>query len=406
MSKFVIAGGGLGGLATAIAVARRGHTVEVLERGETFAELGAGIQLAPNAFHALDLLGVGDEVRAAAVHIDGLRLLDGVAGGTLAAMPVGAEYRRRFGNPYAVVHRGDLYAPLLRAAQEHEGIRLRAGAAVAGYDQTGSSVGVRLASGERIEADGLVGADGIRSAVRRQVVGDGDPRISGHTIFRAVVPMESVPDGLRWNSVCLWAGPGWHFVHYPIAGGDRLNLAITRDDGATTAVSGLPVERDHVLGGFPELCATARGLLELGRDWRTWVLCDRDPVERWTDGRVVLLGDAAHPMLQYAAQGACTALEDAVVLGALLDCAPAEIAGRFARFNAVRRERTARAQEVARWMGEELYHPAGAAAEARNAMLAALSTTDLFDAVAWLHAARVDPAEVARTAGDDLLPVG
>ncbi|MYV49628.1 FAD-dependent monooxygenase [Streptomyces sp. SID2888] len=388
MAEFVIAGGGIGGLAAALSIARQGHRVEVLERNDTFAELGAGIQLAPNAFHALDRLGVGARVRAAAVQIDALRLLDARSGDSLATLPLGPEYRRRFGNPYAVVHRGDLYAPLLEACREHEGIVLRAGVAVAGYEHTPSGVRVLPVSGMPVEADGLIGADGIRSVVRTQLVGDGPPRVSGHTIHRAVVPMDHVPPALRFDSVCLWAGPGWHFVHYPITSGRKLNLAITRDDGARVAVSAVPTDREQVLAGFPDLHDTARRLLALGRGWRTWVLCDRPAVATWTDGRVVLTGDAAHPMLQYAAQGACMALEDAVLLGDLLDRPSPGIAEQFAAFNAERRDRTARAQEAALWMGRNLYHPQGDEAEARDKILAGLSPGDLMDAVSWLHAHR------------------
>ncbi|MEV7966493.1 FAD-dependent monooxygenase [Sphaerisporangium sp. NPDC088356] len=386
MAKFVIAGGGIGGLATALGVARRGHTVDVLERNAAFAELGAGIQLAPNAFAALEELGVAAEVRARAVHIDAIRLLDGESGRPLACLPIDDAYRDRFGGTYAVVQRGDLYAPLLRACEEDHRIQLRAGSMVTGYVNDTSSVSVLLGSGERVEADGLVGADGIRSAVRARLVGDGAPVVSGHTIFRTVLPMDSVPAELRCNSVQLWSGPKWHLVCYPIAGGDRLNLAVTRDDGARTAVSGLPVTRRDVLDRFPAMKGVPRRLLELGRDWRTWVLCDRPPVTRWSDGRVVLMGDAAHPMLQYAAQGACMALEDAVALGDLADGPAEEIGDRFTRFAALREERTAWAQKAARWMGEAVYHPAGAEAEARDAMLAALSAEDLLRVAATLHA--------------------
>ncbi|ELS53343.1 3-hydroxybenzoate 6-monooxygenase [Streptomyces viridochromogenes] len=389
MPKTAIAGGGIGGLATALSLARRGHDVVVLERRDCFTEIGAGIQLGPNAFQALDRLGVGDPVRDRAVHIDELRFMDGTTDEKVVSMPLTGTYRARFGNPYAVVHRIDLYEPLLQACRAEPAVELRVDCSVERYEQDADGVTVQLANGERVRADALIGADGINSFVRKQLVGDGYPKVSGHTIYRSVIPMEEVPEELRWNTVTLWAGPKWHFVHYPIGSGEFLNLAATRDDGATEAVLGLPVERAHVLGEFPGLGGTARRLLELGRDWKSWVLCDRDPVDRWTDGRVVLVGDAAHPMLQYAAQGACQALEDAVVLGELIGTEPADFAQRFEKFNAERRERTAATQLLAREMGRRLYHPAGEAATARNAMLRSLSEEDLYEKVQWLHGGEV-----------------
>ncbi|MEU6223073.1 3-hydroxybenzoate 6-monooxygenase [Streptomyces sp. NPDC047042] len=396
MVTILVAGGGIGGLAAALSIARHGNRATVLERRSTFSELGAGIQLGPNAFHALDLLGVGEEVRERAVHIDELRFMDGTTGKRVASMPLSGAYRARFGNPYAVVHRGDLYQALLDACRGEPAVTLTSDASVVSYEQDAEGVAAPVTAvtdtGRRFTGAALIGADGIRSAVRAQLVGDGAPRVSGHTIYRSVIPMERVPEELRWNTVTLWAGPKWHFVHYPIGSGRFLNLAATRDDGAQNVVTGRPAERDHVLTAFPELSRTARQLLELGTDWKEWVLCDRDPVERWTDGRVALLGDAAHPMLQYAAQGACMALEDAVLVGRLLAGAAEETgdtAARLEKYNAERYERTARAQRVARAMGEELYHPADAAATARNTMLSSLTPDDLYDKVRWLHGARV-----------------
>lgn len=383
-----VAGGGIGGLATALALSRRGHRVTVLERNEDFTELGAGIQLAPNAFHALDRLGVGAQVRDLAVFIGELRLMDGTTDETITSMPLTGAYRERYGNPYAVVHRTDLYRPLLAACRAAADVELRTRSAVTGYRQEDGRAVAELAGGGRVGADALIGADGIRSAVRARLVGDGEPRVSGHTIYRSVIPMERVPRELRSDAVTLWAGPKWHFVHYPVSGGRDLNLAATRDDGATEAVAGVPVARDLVLGAFPGLGATARRLLELGADWRSWVLCDRDPVDGWTDGRVALLGDAAHPMLQYAAQGACMALEDAVLLGDLLDGPAAAVPARLTAYNDARRARTAKAQWIAREMGRQVYHPEGVAAKERNAMLSALSADDLYRKVDWVHGAR------------------
>ncbi|MFT2015296.1 3-hydroxybenzoate 6-monooxygenase [Streptomyces sp. 796.1] len=388
MAHALVSGGGIGGLATALSLARQGHRATVLERRDAFTEMGAGIQLGPNAFHALDLLGVSDQVQGRAVFIDELRLMDGVTGETVVTLPLTGRYRARFKNPYAVVQRVDLYEPLLSACRAAPGVELVSGACVESYAQHPTGVTVRTADGRSFAGDLLVGADGIRSTVRARLVGDGAPRISGHTIYRSVIPIERVPPGLRWNAVTLWAGPKWHFVHYAIGNGRYLNLAATLDDGARDPVAGRRVPRHLVRHRFRHLGHSARQLLDLGEDWHEWVLCDRDPVAVWSDGRVTLMGDAAHAMLQYAAQGACQALEDAVVLGDVLAGAAADVPRRLAEYNAVRRDRTARVQLLARQMGEQLFHPAGEEARARNAMLRSLSEDDLHGYVAWLHGAR------------------
>jgi 2-polyprenyl-6-methoxyphenol hydroxylase-like FAD-dependent oxidoreductase len=384
MAEVVVVGGGIGGLSTALSVARRGHRVTVLERGE-FAEFGAGIQLAPNGIHALDQLGI--DVRGSAVHVDELRFMDGVTGEHVASVPVKGEYERRFRNPYLVVHRGDLYRLLLAACRDTAMITLHANTYVTGYAQDGATASAILGTGDRVPADALIGADGIRSTIRRQLVGDGPPRISGITVYRAIVPMADIPPALRWPAVTWWAGPGCHFVHYPIAGGEYMNLAASDDNGATEALAGVDVPAGRVLARLAALSAVPRQLLSLGREWKSWVLVDRPPVDDWTDGRVVLLGDAAHAMLHYAAQGACQALEDAVVLGELLDCGSQELPQRFEKYNAMRRDRTARIQRIS-VASIGLWHPAGAAAEARNELLANMSTTDFHDELAWLHGPR------------------
>jgi 2-polyprenyl-6-methoxyphenol hydroxylase-like FAD-dependent oxidoreductase len=394
VATIVVVGGGIGGLATALAVSRPGHHVVVLERGERFTEIGAGLQLAPNGLHALDRLGLGEAVRARAVHVDELRFMDGVTGEHVVSLPLGKGYRRRFGNPYVVVHRAELHGLLLAACRARATIELRSAQLVTGYQQDAAAATVRLGSGALVTGDAVIGADGIHSALRRQLVGDGPPRISGITVYRSVIPMERVPHRLRWNAVTWWAGPKCHFVHYAIAGGKFLNLAASFDNGATRPIAGEPVSREFVRGRFTALGQVPRQLLELGDEWRSWVLVDRAPVADWTDGRVTLLGDAAHPMLHYAAQGACQALEDAVVLGGLLDCSAAELPDQLAVYNRVRRGRTAAVQEVSR-QSIRLWHPAGEAALARNALLAAMSPTELHDQVAWMHGDRDSPSGAA-----------
>jgi salicylate hydroxylase len=384
--KVIIVGGGIGGLAAALACANSGHDVQVLERQDKFTEIGAGIQLAPNAFNALDSLGVGEAVKNLAVPVDELRLMDGVTGGVINRLPLDDEYQEVFKNPYMVVHRTDLYYPLLDACEAHPSIKLRTSCAISNYYQNDVTASVTLSNTETVSGDVIVGADGIRSVVRQQLIGDGEPRVSGHTIYRAIVPMDNVPEDLRWNAVSLWSGPKWHFVHYPIASGKYMNLAATIDNQATQAVTGEATPSNTVLELFSELNDEAQRLLNLGRDWKKWVLCDRNSVDTWTDGRVALLGDAAHPMLQYAAQGACMALEDAVVLGELFKGANSgNVSARLKEYNALRKDRTARVVDAARFMGQNIYHAAGTAAQQRNEQLMNMKPSDCHEVLAWLH---------------------
>lgn len=382
----VVVGGGIGGLAVALALGRRGHRVTVLERNAEFAELGAGIQLAPNGLHALDLLGVGDAVREAATPMRELRFMDGVSGDHVTSLPLTGDYRRRFGQPYVVVHRADLHRQLLAACRATPSIELCAGRTATGYSQTAEHATVRLDTGDAVTGTAVIGADGIHSRIRRQLVGDGDPAISGITVYRAVLPMAQVPPGIPRDAVTWWAGPKCHFVHYPISGGRFLNLAASRDDGATTAFANVPVDAERVRTAMAPLRAVHH-LLGIGREWRSWMLVDREPVDTWVDGRVVLIGDAAHPMLHYAAQGACQALEDAVVLGDLLEPGDDAVPQRLETFTVQRRDRTASVQRVSR-ESIRLWHPAGPEAEARNRMLSAMTVAQLHDGVAWMHGVR------------------
>jgi len=386
--KIAIVGGGIGGLAAAIAFAKSGNKVVVLEKRDEFTEFGAGIQLAPNAFHALDYLGVGDQVRELAVQIDELRLMDGLTGKKITHLPLGKEYQDKFENPYMVVHRTDLYYPLLEVCKANDLIELRTSCSVIGYQKNKINAKVIMSNNDYVAADMIIGADGLHSVIRQQLIGDGGPRVSGHTIFRSVIPMEKVPQELRWDAVTLWAGPKWHFVHYPIAGGKFMNLAATRDNQAPKAVAGESIPHPSVIAEFEEMNDEAKKLLHLGEGWKKWVLCDRDPVDNWTDGQVALLGDAAHPMLQYAAQGACMALEDAVTLGELVTQNIHSPRSLLRKYNDIRRNRVAKVITVARQMGEQVYHPSGVKAYKRNANLSSLTPSELHNKIEWLHGMR------------------
>jgi 2-polyprenyl-6-methoxyphenol hydroxylase-like FAD-dependent oxidoreductase len=203
----IIVGAGIGGLSAALGLARMGQQVLVLEKAAVLGEIGAGIQLGPNAFHCFDWLGIGEKTRAIAVYIDQLRLMDAMSGVEITHIPLDEPFRRRFGNPYAVVHRGDLHGVFVKACREHNNIILRTGSEVLGYEQDAEGVIALLASGEQVAGVALIGADGLWSKIRGKVVGDGMPRVSGHTTYRSVIPTERMPEDLRWNAATLWAGP-------------------------------------------------------------------------------------------------------------------------------------------------------------------------------------------------------
>jgi salicylate hydroxylase len=382
--RVLIAGGGIGGLAAALALAQKGIGSLVLEKAAQLGEIGAGIQLGPNAFHCFDRLGVGEAARGMAVYIDTLRLMDAMTDGEITHIDLGPAFRTRFGNPYAVVHRGDLHGVLLKACRDHALIELRTSADVTGYDQDETGVAAKLANGETVRGTGLIGADGLWSNVRRQVTGDGDPRVSGHTTYRSVIPTEQMPEDLRWNAATLWAGPKCHIVHYPLSGWKVFNLVVTYHNHAPEPVAGKPVPVEEVHRGFTHVCERAQSIIRHGKDWHMWVLCDRDPIDKWLDGKVALLGDAAHPMLQYMAQGACMAMEDAVCLADSLAKTDALEAG-LASYRDRRVLRTTRLQLMSRAMGDHIYHPAGPHAALRNAIMTAKSQDEWLDSLEWLY---------------------
>jgi 2-polyprenyl-6-methoxyphenol hydroxylase-like FAD-dependent oxidoreductase len=381
----LIAGGGIGGLAVALGLAQKGIRSILLEKASALGEIGAGIQLGPNAFHAFDYLGVGEAARNMAVYVDQLRLMDAMTAEEICHVDLGEAFRGRFGNPYAVVHRGDLHGVFLKACRDSDLIDLRVSSEVVGYDQDGSSVTARLASGDRVTGSLLIGADGLWSNVRKQVVGDGKPRVSGHTTYRSVIPTEQMPEDLRWNAATLWAGTKCHLVHYPLSGWKVFNLVVTCHNDAPEPVAGKPVPEAEVMRGFAHIHQRALDIIRHGTNWKLWVLCDRDPTEHWIDGRVVLLGDAAHPMLQYFAQGACQAMEDAVCLSHMLGSRAGDYASALEKYRSLRFPRTARVQLLSRAIGEHIYHPTGEHARLRNAVMSAKSQEEWYGDLAWLY---------------------
>ncbi len=392
---FAIVGGGIGGLAAALSLAQKGFASTVFEQAERFGEIGAGIQLGPNAFFCFREMGILDAASNGAVHIERVQIMDALSGDELIGIPVDDDFKARYGNTYAVVHRADLHNVLLNACDTHELVTLKTRHNAVGYQLDNGRVRVHFSDQPDFSADALIGADGLRSRIREQVVGDGPPRVSGHASYRALVPIERVPENLRWNTATLWAGPKCHIVHYPLKGSKVFNLVVTYHNDAPEPVAGKSVELDEVRQGFEQVAALPKELVDRGRDWKLWVLCDRDPTDRWLDGNVALLGDAAHPMLQYLAQGACMAIEDAVCLAHVMHKRNGDIASALRDYQARRVVRTARVQTYSRLIGDHIYHPVGASALARNSALKSMSLDQIHENIAWLYGGTaLDPAPV------------
>ena len=382
----LVAGGGIGGLATAYALASKGFAVRILEQAPEFREIGAGIQLGPNIFRALDKIGLKDAVLADAHRPPAMEMRCALSGEKVIRIPLEGEgFAQRFQYPYAVTHRADIHGALLRACQGNNLITLETHRTVDSYDEHADGVTVVLAGGERIEGRALIGCDGMWSKIRDRIVGDGKPRVSGHIAYRAVLKKEDVPQDLWRPDVVLWAGPRTHLVHYPLRRGELYNLvAVFHSD---RYVEGWNSEGDpdelwaHFNGQRPEVLR----MLERIETWRMWVLCDREPVKDWSKAHTVLLGDAAHPMLQYLAQGACMATEDAVCLAEKAAATPEDLPGAFKAYIQDRYLRTARVQIMARVYGD-FYHARGPAAELRNQMLGPRTPEESYEGIAWLYA--------------------
>jgi 2-polyprenyl-6-methoxyphenol hydroxylase-like FAD-dependent oxidoreductase len=386
---FVIAGGGIGGLAAALVLARQGHSVQVLEQADAFGEIGAGIQLGPNVFRMFEHLGLTEPIRQVAYFPPHLVMRDVRSGELVVRAAVGEQALAAYRQPYGVIYRADLHQVMLDACRATPTIGLHVKSKVTGFSPRDGAVDLQLADGRQLQASALIGADGLWSRVREQVVGDGKPRVSGHIAYRAVLPMKEVPPHLYSPDVVLWGGEKAHLVHYPLRRGELFNLVAVfhsdrYEEGWNTF--GDPEEL-HLR--FAQAAAPVKELLNKIETWKMWVLCDREPVANWSQGCVTLLGDAAHPMLQYLAQGACMAIEDAVTLGAALRASPHDIAAAFLAYQRVRYLRTGRVQLTARFYGE-IYHASGVMRELRNRMFQSGSEAAGFIGTHWLYEG-IDP---------------
>ncbi len=380
----IIIGGGIGGLATALALALKGIASVLLEQSAEFREVGAGIQLGPNVFRRFEALGIRAAIEADAVFPENLIMRDALTGEIVTRIPMGEQARAHWGMPYAVTHRADLHSTLLQACLVQKKVTLRNSAKVAMWQDTGDGVRVTLADGETIAGDSIVACDGLWSQVRAGIVNDGKPRVSGHIAYRAVLPASEVPPGQFENNVVLWAGPKTHLVHYPLRRGELFNLVAVfhsnRYEEGWNAFGDVEELNERFQNQQPQVHA----LLNKIESWRMWVLCDREPVANWTKGRIALLGDAAHPMLQYLAQGACMAIEDAVCLAEKLAARRDDPHTAFLAYQQERYLRTARVQVMARVYGD-FYHATGPVRELRNALLSGRTQAQAYAGNDWLY---------------------
>ena len=316
--QMLIAGGGIGGLAAAVACTQRGVPVQLLERAAQLSEVGAGIQIGPNVTRILQAWGLGDALAQVAAFPPRLQARDAQTGQVLGTLTLGERAQSLYGAPYATIHRADLQG-LLHSAAQSAGVDIRLGQTVQGWQDTSDGLEVSTAENSSVQANALIGADGVWSAVRQQLLGDAPARFTGHLAYRALVAQADLPAHLRSEQVTVWMGQRLHVVHYPVRSGQWLNLV--------AIVHGAKPEPSQDWDQVGQTQALMQAMGAVGHDlherlasvpaWRQWALHDREPLngaKQMAQGRVALLGDAAHPMRPYLAQGAGMAIEDAQVL--------------------------------------------------------------------------------------------
>ena len=389
--QLLIAGGGIGGMAAALAASRAGWEARLYERAAAFSEVGAGVQLGPNVVRRLQAWGLQQPLQAVAAFPERLQVRSARSGRELGVLPLGAEAVQRYGAAYATVHRADLHDLLHTAVQARASVQINVNLGIVGHSQSDGAVLVRTSQGKEVEGDALVGADGLWSATRTRLLGDGPPRISGHLAYRALVPQAALPPALRTRQVTAWLGPRLHAVQYPVRRGELQNLVVIVQGTAPNDLQGW----DHAANAQDlerALAGTCTALQDLvrripayGSGWRLWPLSDRPPLrsaEQMAQGWVALLGDAAHPMRPYLAQGAGMAIEDAAQLQHALAMHDLEVPLRLRRYALNRWQRNARVQARSERNGR-IFHATGPVRWGRDAALRLLGQR-LLD-LPWLY---------------------
>ncbi|CAN5318092.1 3-hydroxybenzoate 6-monooxygenase [soil metagenome] len=369
----LIVGGGIGGLAASLAVALNGRNAIVFEQAPVFSEVGAGLQVGPNAVRALKMLGAWDAVAPQAFAPPAIEVRDGVTGRLLQHLDLGDAFERRFGESYRVIHRADLLRGLLETAQAQSAIALRTGTRIESFEAAAPGI---IAGGEPGAA--LIGADGLHSAIRRALLQDGPPAAFPNTHYRALIER-----GAGRDAVCLWLYPGGHVVHYPVSAGEKLNIVATIAESVTAEGWSAPAPDEHVRDFFAQAAPALSDILLAPRSWTQWQSATRPPAPLWSKGVATLLGDAAHPALPYLAQGAAMALEDAAALGLALR-PQSSLADAFKDYETARHTRTARVASASQRLAK-FYHARGVSRHLRNAALGAMPPARFLDRMAWIY---------------------
>jgi len=388
----LIVGGGLGGLTAALALAQRGWPVRVLEGAPEFGAIGYGIQFGPNVFQVLDRIGVTEAVLEKADAPPAVLMIDALTGKEVTRVSTGSSFRARFKYPYIIVHRIDLHNVLLEACRRDALITLEPDAMVTQFQDHGDRVTVTTEGGRSFEGAALIGADGIRSRTRAQLLADGDPAPNGFIAFRTIVPMGDVAAEVRRDVVALWGGPGFHIVHYPLRHGTLFNIVAVFRRSAHSERGDVAAYRAELEHAYRDAHPTMKALLAMLDLGRRQAVGDRDPIRHWHKERVVLLGDAAHPTLQSLAQGACMAIEDGLCLADCVAAANGDYEAAFRRYENARVVRTARVTLESRHLWD-VYHSGGITREVYWQMLGERSEGDVYQCLAWLYDGSTTPGQ-------------
>lgn len=369
--EILVIGGGIGGMAAALGLANKGRKVRVLEKAPEFGEIGYGIQVGPNAWRMLQYLDVWKRLEQSVFFPNALIMMDAVDGREVSRIDLGRDFQNRYGAPYFVVHRRDIHGAIWDACKEHPNVTLMTSKGLASFAETGDRVVVTCEDGTQYEGMAVIAADGLRSVARQTIVGDGPPQPAGHVAYRGVVPIEQIENRDHQDAMVIWVGHNMHLVQYRLRGGTVMNnVAVVCSERFRRGDKQNYGDWSELEETFSQAVAPVREVLQkyIGRD-RNWVLHDRDPVTNWTQGRVTLLGDAAHPTLQYLAQGACMAIEDACVLAERVGRDETNFNAAFLDYQKARYLRCARIVLSARFFGE-VCHAGKAARDLRNAYCA------------------------------------